>query len=174
MASLPPVTDDAEPGILNAPFDVALGDRYLVYALSTITARSLPDLRDGLKPVHRRLLWAMRLLRLNPDQGYKKCARVVGDVIGKYHPHGDASVYDAMVRLAQDFALRVPLVDGQGNFGNIDGDNAAAMRYTEARLTDAAVRLMDGLDEEAVPFRATYNGEEEEPELFPGLFPNLL
>ena len=175
MVSLPPETDDAaEPGILNTQFDVALGDRYLVYALSTITARSLPDLRDGLKPVHRRLLWAMRLLRLNPDQGYKKCARVVGDVIGKYHPHGDASVYDAMVRLAQDFALRVPLVDGQGNFGNIDGDNAAAMRYTEARLTDAAVRLMDGLDEEAVPFRATYNGEEEEPELFPGLFPNLL
>ncbi len=137
-------------------------------------ARSLPDLRDGLKPVHRRLLWAMRLLKLNPDQGYKKCARVVGDVIGKYHPHGDQSVYDAMVRLAQSFALRVPLVDGQGNFGNIDGDNAAAMRYTEARLTDAAIRLMDGLDEESVPFRTTYNGEEEEPEVFPGLFPNLL
>jgi topoisomerase-4 subunit A len=171
MASLIPET---ESNIHDAPFDAALGERYLVYALSTITARSLPDLRDGLKPVHRRLLWAMRLLRLNPDQGYKKCARVVGDVIGKYHPHGDASVYDAMVRLAQDFALRVPLVDGQGNFGNIDGDNAAAMRYTEARLTDAATRLMDGLDEEAVPFRTTYNGEEEEPEVFPGLFPNLL
>jgi topoisomerase IV subunit A len=160
--------------ILEAPFGAALGERYLVYALSTITARSLPDLRDGLKPVHRRLLWAMRLLRLNPDQAYKKCARVVGDVIGKYHPHGDQSVYDAMVRLAQSFALRVPLVDGQGNFGNIDGDNAAAMRYTEARLTDAAIRLMDGLDEESVPFRTTYNGEEEEPEVFPGLFPNLL
>jgi len=171
MASLTP---DTESNIHDAPFDAALGERYLVYALSTITARSLPDLRDGLKPVHRRLLWAMRLLRLNPDQGYKKCARVVGDVIGKYHPHGDASVYDAMVRLAQDFALRVPLVDGQGNFGNIDGDNAAAMRYTEARLTDAATRLMDGLDEESVPFRTTYNGEEEEPEVFPGLFPNLL
>ncbi|OSZ63215.1 DNA topoisomerase IV subunit A [Sphingomonas sp. IBVSS1] len=171
MASLIP---DMEQNILDAPFDAALGERYLVYALSTITARSLPDLRDGLKPVHRRLLWAMRLLRLNPDQAYKKCARVVGDVIGKYHPHGDASVYDAMVRLAQDFALRVPLVDGQGNFGNIDGDNAAAMRYTEARLTDAAIRLMDGLDEESVPFRTTYNGEEEEPEVFPGLFPNLL
>ncbi len=170
MASL--ISDDSS--IIEAPFGAALGDRYLVYALSTITARSLPDLRDGLKPVHRRLLWAMRLLRLNPDQGYKKCARVVGDVIGKYHPHGDASVYDAMVRLAQDFALRVPLVDGQGNFGNIDGDNAAAMRYTEARLTDAAIRLMDGLDEESVPFRTTYNGEEEEPEVFPGLFPNLL
>ncbi len=167
-------TPDQEQNILDAPFDAALGERYLVYALSTITARSLPDLRDGLKPVHRRLLWAMRLLRLNPDQAYKKCARVVGDVIGKYHPHGDQSVYDAMVRLAQDFALRVPLVDGQGNFGNIDGDNAAAMRYTEARLTDAAIRLMDGLDEEAVPFRTTYNGEEEEPEVFPGLFPNLL
>ena len=171
MASLTP---DTESNIHDAPFDAALGERYLVYALSTITARSLPDLRDGLKPVHRRLLWAMRLLRLNPDQGYKKCARVVGDVIGKYHPHGDSSVYDAMVRLAQDFALRVPLVDGQGNFGNIDGDNAAAMRYTEARLTDAATRLMDGLDEESVPFRTTYNGEEEEPEVFPGLFPHLL
>lgn len=171
---MPSPIQDREPTILDAPFDAALGERYLVYALSTITARSLPDLRDGLKPVHRRLLWAMRLLRLNPDQAYKKCARVVGDVIGKYHPHGDASVYDAMVRLAQDFALRVPLVDGQGNFGNIDGDNAAAMRYTEARLTDAAIRLMDGLDEESVPFRTTYNGEEEEPEVFPGLFPNLL
>lgn len=170
MASLLPESDN----IIEAPFGAALGDRYLVYALSTITARSLPDLRDGLKPVHRRLLWAMRLLKLNPDQGYKKCARVVGDVIGKYHPHGDQSVYDAMVRLAQSFALRVPLVDGQGNFGNIDGDNAAAMRYTEARLTDAAIRLMDGLDEESVPFRTTYNGEEEEPEVFPGLFPNLL
>ena len=171
MASPPPENDN---NIIETPFGAALGERYLVYALSTITARSLPDLRDGLKPVHRRLLWAMRLLKLNPDQGYKKCARVVGDVIGKYHPHGDQSVYDAMVRLAQDFALRVPLVDGQGNFGNIDGDNAAAMRYTEARLTDAATRLMDGLDEESVPFRTTYNGEEEEPEVFPGLFPNLL
>jgi topoisomerase-4 subunit A len=168
------MVNETPDSVLDAPFDAALGERYLVYALSTITARSLPDLRDGLKPVHRRLLWAMRLLRLNPDQAYKKCARVVGDVIGKYHPHGDQSVYDAMVRLAQDFALRIPLVDGQGNFGNIDGDNAAAMRYTEARLTDAAIRLMDGLDEEAVPFRTTYNGEEEEPEVFPGLFPNLL
>ncbi|MPT47290.1 MAG: DNA topoisomerase IV subunit A [Sphingobium sp.] len=170
-------------------FDEALSQRYLVYAMSTITARSLPDLRDGLKPVHRRLLWAMRLLRLepagaNPDvlvanparnnTGYKKCARVVGDVIGKYHPHGDASVYDAMVRLAQDFSLRTPLVDGQGNFGNIDGDNAAAMRYTEARLTQAAADLMAGLDEGTVDYRPTYNGEEEEPEVFPGLFPNLL
>ena len=169
-------TDLSEPpiGILDAPFDSALSERYLVYALSTITARSLPDVRDGLKPVHRRLLWAMRLLRLDPAAGYKKCARVVGDVIGKYHPHGDQSVYDAMVRLAQDFALRYPLVDGQGNFGNIDGDNAAAYRYTEARLTQVAIDLMDGLDEDAVAYRPTYNGEEQEPELFPGMFPNLL
>ncbi len=166
--------EPAVPGQTDAPFDTALSDRYLIYAMSTITARSLPDVRDGLKPVHRRLLWAMRLLRLDPAQGYKKCARVVGDVIGKYHPHGDQSVYDAMVRLAQDFALRYPLVDGQGNFGNIDGDNAAAYRYTEARLTQVAIDLMDGLDENATDFRPTYNGEEEEPELFPGLFPNLL
>ncbi|WP_420137154.1 DNA topoisomerase IV subunit A [Sphingomonas sp.] len=160
--------------ILEAPFDSALSERYLVYALSTITARSLPDVRDGLKPVHRRLLWGMRLLRLDPNAGYKKCARVVGDVMGKYHPHGDASIYDAMVRLAQPFALRYPLVDGQGNFGTVDGDNAAAMRYTEARLTQAAILLMEGLDEQTVEFRPTYNGEEEEPEVFPGLFPNLL
>jgi len=160
--------------VVDHPFDDALSQRYLVYALSTITARSLPDLRDGLKPVHRRLLWAMRLLKLDPAAGYKKCARVVGDVIGKYHPHGDQSVYDAMVRLAQDFSLRYPLVDGQGNFGNVDGDNAAAMRYTEARLTAAAGELMAGLDEGTVAFRPTYNGEEEEPEVFPGLFPNLL
>ncbi|MGF1549797.1 MAG: DNA topoisomerase IV subunit A [Sphingomonadaceae bacterium] len=160
--------------IEDTDFESALAERYLVYALSTITARSLPDLRDGLKPVHRRLLWAMRLLRLDPEAGFKKCARVVGDVIGKYHPHGDASVYDAMVRLAQDFSLRYPLVEGQGNFGNIDGDNAAAYRYTEARLTPTAIRLMEGLDEGTVAFRTTYNGEEEEPEVFPGLFPNLL
>jgi topoisomerase-4 subunit A len=160
--------------VIETPFDAALSERYLVYALSTITARSLPDVRDGLKPVHRRLLWAMRLLRLDPAGAYKKSARVVGDVIGKYHPHGDQSVYDAMVRLAQDFALRYPLVDGQGNFGNIDGDNAAAYRYTEARLTPVAMQLMAGLDEGTVDFRLTYNGEEEEPEVFPGLFPNLL
>nr|MBA2635755.1 DNA topoisomerase IV subunit A [Sphingomonas sp.] len=166
----------AEPAdnTIDTPFDAALSERYLVYALSTITARSLPDVRDGLKPVHRRLLWAMRLLRLDPAGAYKKSARVVGDVIGKYHPHGDQSVYDAMVRLAQDFALRYPLVDGQGNFGNIDGDNAAAYRYTEARLTPIAAQLMAGLDEGTVDFRSTYNGEEEEPEVFPGLFPNLL
>ena len=169
-------TDLSDPfdQIVDAPFDSALSERYLVYAMSTITARSLPDVRDGLKPVHRRLLWAMRGLRLNPNEAYKKCARVVGDVIGKYHPHGDQSVYDAMVRLAQTFALRYPLVDGQGNFGNIDGDNAAAYRYTEARLTQVAIDLMDGLDEDAVEFRPTYNGEDHEPELFPGLFPNLL
>lgn len=160
--------------IIDAPFDAALSERYLVYALSTITARSLPDLRDGLKPVHRRLLWAMRQLKLDPAQAFKKSARVVGDVIGKYHPHGDASVYDAMVRLAQDFALRYPLVEGQGNFGNIDGDNAAAYRYTEARLTKTAMQLMAGLEEGTVNFIPTYNGEEEEPEIFPGLFPNLL
>ena len=165
--------NDIDP-IQDQPFDTALSQRYLVYALSTITARSLPDVRDGLKPVHRRLLWAMRLLKLDPASGYKKCARVVGDVIGKYHPHGDQSVYDAMVRLAQTFSLRYPLVDGQGNFGNVDGDNAAAMRYTEARLTRAANDLMAGLDEGTVDFRPTYNGEEEEPEVFPGLFPNLL
>jgi topoisomerase-4 subunit A len=165
--------NDIDP-IQNHAFEDALSQRYLVYALSTITARSLPDVRDGLKPVHRRLLWAMRLLRLDPASGYKKCARVVGDTIGKYHPHGDQSVYDAMVRLAQDFSLRYPLVDGQGNFGNIDGDNAAAYRYTEARLTPAAIELMAGLDEGTVDFRPTYNGEEEEPEVFPGLFPNLL
>ena len=160
--------------IVDAPFDAALSERYLVYAMSTITARSLPDLRDGLKPVHRRLLWAMRLLRLDPSQGYKKCARVVGDVIGKYHPHGDQSVYDAMVRLAQTFSLRYPLVDGQGNFGNIDGDNAAAYRYTEAKLTKTAMQLMAGLNENGTDLRPTYNGEDEEPEVMPGLFPNLL
>jgi topoisomerase-4 subunit A len=173
-----PTTTEIEPdpfdAIVEAPFDSALSERYLVYALSTITARSLPDLRDGLKPVHRRLLWAMRQLKLDPSSAFKKSARVVGDVIGKYHPHGDASVYDAMVRLAQDFALRYPLVEGQGNFGNIDGDNAAAYRYTEARLTKTAISLMSGLDEGTVDFHPTYNGEEEEPEIFPGLFPNLL
>ena len=168
--------DEPDPfdAIVDAPFDSALSERYLVYALSTITARSLPDLRDGLKPVHRRLLWAMRQLKLDPTGAFKKSARVVGDVIGKYHPHGDSSVYDAMVRLAQDFSLRYPLVEGQGNFGNIDGDNAAAYRYTEARLTKTAIRLMAGLDEGTVNFVPTYNGEDEEPELFPGLFPNLL
>jgi topoisomerase-4 subunit A len=152
----------------------ALGERYLAYAMSTIMSRSLPDVRDGLKPVHRRLLFAMRQLKLDPQKGFKKCARVVGDVIGKYHPHGDSSVYEAMVRLAQEFAVRYPLVDGQGNFGNIDGDNAAAMRYTEARLTDVAMALLRNIDENAVDFRDTYDGEEEEPIVLPAAFPNLL
>ena len=152
----------------------ALEERYLAYALSTIMHRALPDARDGLKPVHRRLLFAMRQLRLDPGSGFKKSARVVGDVIGKYHPHGDQSVYDALVRLAQDFAVRYPLIDGQGNFGNVDGDNPAAMRYTEARMTEVARLLLDGIDENAVDFRPTYDGEEEEPVVLPGAFPNLL
>ncbi len=158
------------------PIDLreALEERYLAYALSTIMHRALPDARDGLKPVHRRLLYAMRQLKLDPGQGFKKCARVVGDVIGKYHPHGDQSVYDALVRLAQSFAVRYPLVDGQGNFGNVDGDGAAAMRYTEARLTEVAKLLLDGLDEGAVDFRETYDGEDAEPIVLPGAFPNLL
>jgi topoisomerase-4 subunit A len=152
----------------------ALSERYLAYALSTIMSRSLPDVRDGLKPVHRRLLWAMHQLKLDPAAGFKKCARVVGDVIGKYHPHGDASVYEALVRLAQGFAARYPLVEGQGNFGNIDGDNAAAMRYTEVRLTEVAQALLQGIDEDAVDFRPTYDGEEQEPVVLPAAFPNLL
>ena len=152
----------------------ALEERYLAYALSTIMGRALPDVRDGLKPVHRRILHAMRELKLDPDGAYKKCARVVGDVIGKYHPHGDQAVYDALVRLAQEFAQRYPLVDGQGNFGNIDGDNAAAYRYTEARLSQTATALLDGLDEDTVDFRATFNGEDSEPVVLPANFPNLL
>jgi topoisomerase-4 subunit A len=160
--------------VLDKPLADALGERYLAYALSTITARSLPDVRDGLKPVHRRLLYAMRQLRLDPDQGFKKSARVVGDVIGKFHPHGDTAVYDALVRLAQDFAVRYPLIDGQGNFGNVDGDNAAAMRYTEARLTEVAQALLEGIDENAVDFRPTYDDEGEEPAVLPANFPNLL
>jgi topoisomerase-4 subunit A len=152
----------------------ALSERYLAYALSTIMSRSLPDVRDGLKPVHRRLIYAMHQLRLDPTAGFKKCARVVGDVMGKYHPHGDASIYDAMVRMAQEFAARYPLVEGQGNFGNIDGDNPAAMRYTEARLTLVAQAMLAGIDEDAVDFRPTYDGEESEPIVLPGAFPNLL
>ena len=155
-------------------FADALGERYLAYSLSTIMSRSLPDVRDGLKPVHRRLLYAMNQLKLSPENGFKKCARVVGDVIGKYHPHGDTSVYDAMVRLAQNFAVRYPLVDGQGNFGSIDGDNAAAMRYTEARLTPVALELMRDLNKDTVDFRATYDGEENEPIVMPAAYPNLL
>jgi topoisomerase IV subunit A len=152
----------------------ALEERYLAYALSTIMNRALPDARDGLKPVHRRILYGMRLLRLDPGQAFKKSAKVVGDVMGNFHPHGDQAIYDALVRLAQDFAQRYPLVDGQGNFGNIDGDNAAAMRYTEARLTEVARLLIDGIDEDAVDFRATYDGTSEEPVVLPAAFPNLL
>ena len=157
-------------GNIKTNFAEALSQRYLSYALSTITSRSLPDVRDGLKPVHRRLLFAMRQLKLDPGQGFKKSARVVGDVMGKFHPHGDAAIYDAMVRLAQDFAMRYPLVDGQGNFGNIDGDNAAAMRYTEARMSDVARLFLEGIDEDAVDFRPTYDGESDEPIIFPQLF----
>jgi topoisomerase-4 subunit A len=151
-----------------------LSEKYLSYALSTIMHRALPDVRDGLKPVHRRLLYAMRVLKLNPNSAFKKSARVVGDVIGKYHPHGDKSVYDALVRLTQEFSVRYPLIDGQGNFGNIDGDNAAAMRYTEARLTPIADLLLDGLDEDTVDFRPNYDGSESEPIILPSAFPNLL
>jgi topoisomerase-4 subunit A len=173
------MADDTEtPEIAGAvtpePLRRALGERYLQYALSTIMHRALPDARDGLKPVHRRVLYAMRQLRLDPGQGFKKSARVVGDVIGKYHPHGELSVYDALVRAAQDFTLRYPLIDGQGNFGNIDGDNAAAQRYTEARLTAVAAAMLDGLDEDAVDLKPTYDGSEDEPAVLPGAFPNLL
>ncbi len=155
-------------------FKEVLSEKYLAYALSTITSRSLPDARDGLKPVHRRLLWAMYLLKLDPDSGFKKCARVVGDVIGKYHPHGDVAVYDALVRLAQNFSVRYPLVDGQGNFGSIDGDNAAAMRYTEARLTEVASFMLKDIDKDTVDFRPTYDNQDEEPVVLPAFFPNLL
>ncbi len=158
----------------DANFADVLGEKYLSYALSTIMSRSLPDVRDGLKPVHRRLLYAMQQLRLRPEEGYKKCARVVGDVIGKYHPHGDTAVYDTLVRLAQNFSLRYPLIDGQGNFGSIDGDNAAAMRYTESRLTPLAMKLMEDLEKDTVPFRPTYDDSDTEPALFPAKFPNLL
>ncbi|TAE34928.1 MAG: DNA topoisomerase IV subunit A [Alphaproteobacteria bacterium] len=167
-------SNPTDPIIVDVPFAQALSDRYFAYAMSTITARSLPDVRDGLKPVHRRLLYAMLRLKLSPDTGFKKCARVVGDVIGKYHPHGDSSVYDALVRLAQSFAVRYPLVEGQGNFGSIDGDNAAAMRYTEARLTPFAMALLEDLDKDTVDFRDTYDGEENEPVVLPASVPNLL
>jgi len=166
----PPKPED----IFLEPLDEALSRRYLAYALSTITARALPDVRDGLKPVHRRILYAMRQMRLNPGGGFKKSAKVVGEVMGNFHPHGDQSIYDALVRLVQDFSVRIPLVDGQGNFGNIDGDNPAAMRYTESRLTEAAGLLLDGIDEDAVDFRETYDGEGKEPVVLPAAFPNLL
>ena len=160
--------------IIEEHFDTALSSRYLAYALSTITQRALPDVRDGLKPVHRRILYAMRQLKLNPENAHKKCARIVGDVMGQYHPHGDASIYDALVKLSQSFSARYPLVDGQGNFGNIDGDSPAAMRYTEAKMTAAGVALLAGLDEDAVDFGPTYNEEDEEPLVLPAGFPNLL
>ena len=169
---IPP--DNGDDNIEPVDLKAALEERYLAYALSTIMNRALPDVRDGLKPVHRRIMHAMRLLRLSPDQSYAKCARIVGEVMGKFHPHGDQSIYDALVRLSQDFAVRYPVVDGQGNFGNIDGDNPAAMRYTEARMTDVAMLLLEGITEDAVDFRPTYNEEDEEPIVLPGAFPNLL
>src|SRR5438477_9559965 len=162
--------DDIRP----EPLASALSERYLAYALSTITQRALPDARDGLKPVHRRILYGMLRLRLDPGSAPKKSAKVVGDVMGTFHPHGDQAIYDALVRLAQDFAARYPLIDGQGNFGNIDGDNAAAHRYTEARLTEVARLLLEGIDEDAVEFRANYDGQSREPVVLPGAFPNLL
>src|ERR1700723_1126321 len=152
----------------------ALEERYLAYALSTITGRALPDARDGLKPVHRRILYGMRLLRLDPGTPLKKSAKIVGDVMGNFHPHGDQAIYDALVRLAQDFSSRYPLVDGQGNFGNIDGDNPAAYRYTEAPMTEAARLLLDGIDEDSVDFRASYDGVMQEPAVLPAAYPNLL
>jgi topoisomerase-4 subunit A len=166
--------DDLSGLIQDTPLAGALSERYLAYALSTIMSRSLPDARDGLKPVHRRLIYAMHQLKLDPRSGFKKCARVVGDVMGKFHPHGDSSIYEALVRLAQEFSSRFPLIEGQGNFGNIDGDNPAAMRYTESRLTEVAEFLLRGIDENAVDFRPTYDGEESEPVVLPGAFPNLL
>jgi topoisomerase IV subunit A len=170
------ITRSPEEGgrIVEEPIGEALAKRYLAYALSTITSRALPDVRDGLKPVHRRVLYAMNRLKLSPDSAFKKSAKVVGDVMGTFHPHGDQAIYDALVRLAQDFSSRYPLVDGQGNFGNIDGDNPAAMRYTESRLTAAAEALLEGIDEDAVDFRPNYDGSDEEPVVLPAAFPNLL
>ena len=167
-------SDDDLSGTTSEPLSRAIGERYLTYALSTIMHRALPDARDGLKPVHRRILYAMRELRLSPTSAFRKSAKISGDVMGNYHPHGDMAIYDAMARLAQPFAMRYPLVDGQGNFGNIDGDNPAASRYTEARLTAAAEALMEGLAENAVDFRPNYDGTLEEPVVLPAAFPNLL
>src|SRR5881392_95796 len=167
---IPPEPSDVQEVALRE----ALEERYLAYALSTIMHRALPDARDGLKPVHRRILYGMRLLRLDPGTPFKKSAKIVGDVMGSFHPHGDQSIYDALVRLAQDFSSRYPLVDGQGNFGNVDGDNPAAYRYTEARMTDVARLLLDGIDEDGVEFRPNYDGQSKEPVVLPGGFPNLL
>ncbi len=169
-----PVDPPGPEGVESVDLKSALEERYLAYALSTIMHRALPDARDGLKPVHRRILYGMRLLRLDPTATFKKCAKIVGDVMGSFHPHGDQAIYDALVRLAQDFAQRYPLVDGQGNFGNIDGDNAAAYRYTEARMTSVAQLLLDGIDEDAVDFRPNYDGNDSEPSVLPAAFPNLL
>jgi topoisomerase-4 subunit A len=171
---LPPGGPDDGDRILDEPLTEALSRRYLAYALSTIGSRALPDVRDGLKPVHRRVLYAMSNMRLNPESAARKCAKVVGEVMGGYHPHGDQSIYDALVRLAQEFSQRIPLVEGQGNFGNIDGDSAAAMRYTECKMTEAATLLLDGIDEDAVDFKPTYDGQDEEPYVLPSGFPNLL
>src|SRR5580765_7373077 len=168
------VIPPAPNSVHDIPLREALEERYLAYALSTIMHRALPDARDGLKPVHRRILYGMRLLRLDPGATFKKSAKIVGDVMGNFHPHGDQAIYDALVRLAQDFSSRYPLVDGQGNFGNIDGDNPAAYRYTEARMTDVARLLLDGINEDAVDFRPNYDGQSEEPVVLPAAFPNLL
>src|SRR5271157_5403714 len=164
------------PGENNQPINLrdALEERYLAYALSTIMGRALPDARDGLKPVHRRILYGMHILRLDPGSPFKKCAKIVGDVMGSFHPHGDQAIYDALVRLAQDFSSRFPLVDGQGNFGNIDGDGAAAYRYTEARMTEVARALLEGIDEDSIDFRENYSGDQKEPVVLPSAFPNLL
>ena len=168
---VPPISPPLKPE--NIELKDALEERYLAYALSTIMHRALPDVRDGLKPVHRRLLHVMRILRLDPNTAFKKCAKIVGDVMGSFHPHGDQSIYDALVRLAQDFSARYPLVDGQGNFGNIDGDSAAAYRYTEARMTEVARLLLQDLEDETVDFRPNYDGTVQEPVVLPGAFPNL-
>ena len=171
---LPPPDDPDRPGFEGIPLKTALEERYLAYALSTIMHRALPDVRDGLKPVHRRIIYTMQTLNLEPPSGFMKCARIVGEAMGKYHPHGNLALYEAMVRLAQDFSQRYPLVDGQGNFGNVDGDNAAADRYTEARLTDTSASILDGLNEDAVDFRPNYDEREREPVVLPAAFPNLL
>ena len=168
------IDDDDMQGVIAEPLARALGDRYLTYALSTIMHRALPDARDGLKPVHRRILYVMHNLRLSPDAGFRKCAKICGDVTGNFHPHGDEAVYDALARMAQDFVMRYPLVQGQGNFGNIDGDGPAARRYTEARGTAPSFVMMDGLGEDAVDLRPNYDGTDQEPEVLPAAFPNLL
>ena len=166
--------DSNKATIYNENLDVALSQRYLAYALSTITDRALPDSRDGLKPVHRRILYAMRQLKLVPTGSFRKCAKIVGEVMGNYHPHGDKAIYDSLVRMAQTFTTRYPLIEGQGNFGNIDGDNAAAQRYTEARLSEISMIMLEGLDESAVDFKDNYDGSEKEPEFLPAFFPQLL